>query len=234
MFGVTTPCVQAVVEAARGDELRLPRLPRHRRRRPVDGEARRLGPARRRDRRHDDRDRRRDRRRRAVGRADAGSTSSRARPLPYVGSCGALDMVNFGAWDTVPERFQGRKLYRHNADGDADAHDGRRECRAIGALHRRQAQRDDRPGALPHPRRRRLGDRPPGQPFHDPEADRGAVRRDRASASAPAPTASSSACRCTSTTTAFAEALVDGLARSCAIAASANVIRRERRHAPHR
>jgi uncharacterized protein (UPF0261 family)/ABC-type branched-subunit amino acid transport system ATPase component len=33
---------------------------------------------------------------------------------PYVGSCGALDMVNFGAWDSVPERFKGRKLYRHN------------------------------------------------------------------------------------------------------------------------
>ena len=23
-------------------------------------------------------------------------------------------MVNFGAWDTVPERFKGRTLYRHN------------------------------------------------------------------------------------------------------------------------
>ena len=34
--------------------------------------------------------------------------------LPYVGSCGALDMCNFGAWDTVPERFKARKLYRHN------------------------------------------------------------------------------------------------------------------------
>ena len=34
--------------------------------------------------------------------------------LPYVGSCGALDMVNFGAWDSVPERFKSRKLYRHN------------------------------------------------------------------------------------------------------------------------
>ena len=46
--------------------------------------------------------------------------------LPYVGSCGALDMVNFGAWDTVPERFKGRRLYRHNPTRDADAHDGRR------------------------------------------------------------------------------------------------------------
>ena len=37
----------------------------------------------------------------------------RAR-IPYVGSCGALDMVNFWAMDTVPERFRTRKLHRHN------------------------------------------------------------------------------------------------------------------------
>jgi uncharacterized protein (UPF0261 family)/ABC-type branched-subunit amino acid transport system ATPase component len=37
----------------------------------------------------------------------------RAR-IPYVGSCGALDMVNFHAWDTVPSQFRGRNLYRHN------------------------------------------------------------------------------------------------------------------------
>ena len=34
--------------------------------------------------------------------------------LPYVGSCGALDMVNFGAKDTVPERYRDRNLYVHN------------------------------------------------------------------------------------------------------------------------
>ena len=34
--------------------------------------------------------------------------------LPYVGSCGALDMVNFGAKDTVPEKYRGRTLYVHN------------------------------------------------------------------------------------------------------------------------
>jgi len=33
---------------------------------------------------------------------------------PYLGSCGALDMVNFGAPDTVPERYRGRKFYPHN------------------------------------------------------------------------------------------------------------------------
>ena len=33
---------------------------------------------------------------------------------PYVGSCGALDMVNFGAPETVPPHYRGRKLYPHN------------------------------------------------------------------------------------------------------------------------
>ena len=37
----------------------------------------------------------------------------RAR-IPYVGSCGALDMANFHAWATVPERFRNRNLYKHN------------------------------------------------------------------------------------------------------------------------
>jgi uncharacterized protein (UPF0261 family)/ABC-type branched-subunit amino acid transport system ATPase component len=34
--------------------------------------------------------------------------------IPYIGSVGALDMVNFGAPDTVPERYRGRKLHVHN------------------------------------------------------------------------------------------------------------------------
>jgi uncharacterized protein (UPF0261 family)/ABC-type branched-subunit amino acid transport system ATPase component len=34
--------------------------------------------------------------------------------VPYVGSCGALDMVNFGPMDTVPERYRGRTLQVHN------------------------------------------------------------------------------------------------------------------------
>ncbi len=33
---------------------------------------------------------------------------------PYLGSCGALDMVNFGAPETVPPAYRGRKLYAHN------------------------------------------------------------------------------------------------------------------------
>ena len=34
--------------------------------------------------------------------------------VPYVGSCGALDMVNFGARETVPERYDGRLFHIHN------------------------------------------------------------------------------------------------------------------------
>jgi uncharacterized protein (UPF0261 family) len=35
--------------------------------------------------------------------------------LPYVGSCGALDMVNFRGVETVPDHFKNRNLYVHNA-----------------------------------------------------------------------------------------------------------------------
>ncbi|KAK5165945.1 uncharacterized protein LTR77_008869 [Saxophila tyrrhenica] len=34
--------------------------------------------------------------------------------IPYVISCGALDMCNFGPKETVPERYRGRKLFEHN------------------------------------------------------------------------------------------------------------------------
>lgn len=34
--------------------------------------------------------------------------------IPQVVSVGALDMVNFGPIETVPEKFAGRKLYKHN------------------------------------------------------------------------------------------------------------------------
>ena len=34
--------------------------------------------------------------------------------LPYIGACGALDMVNFNAPDTVPEKYRHRLFYEHN------------------------------------------------------------------------------------------------------------------------
>jgi uncharacterized protein (UPF0261 family)/ABC-type branched-subunit amino acid transport system ATPase component len=36
------------------------------------------------------------------------------RKMPYVGSVGALDMVNFGAPGTIPEKYRDRTFYEHN------------------------------------------------------------------------------------------------------------------------
>ncbi|MEO1423250.1 MAG: ABC transporter permease [Pseudomonadota bacterium] len=90
--------------------------------------------------------------------------------LPYIGSCGALDMVNFGPPDTVPERYAGRLLYEHNPQV---------------TLMRTTAEENDRMG-------RWIGERlnqmtgpvrfflpeggvsmldAPGMAFHDPAAD---------------------------------------------------------------
>jgi uncharacterized protein (UPF0261 family) len=41
-------------------------------------------------------------------------TAAGLRGVPQVISVGALDMVNFGPPDTVPEKFQGRRFYQHN------------------------------------------------------------------------------------------------------------------------
>ncbi|WP_205854785.1 Tm-1-like ATP-binding domain-containing protein [Piscinibacter defluvii] len=93
------------------------------------------------------------------------------RAIPYVGSCGALDMVNFHAWDTVPERFRGRTLYRHNPNvtlmrTTAD------ECRAIGEFIARKLNAMAGPVRFLIPEGGVSAIDRPDQPFHDPEADR--------------------------------------------------------------
>ncbi len=51
--------------------------------------------------------------------------------VPYVGSLGACDMVNFWAPETVPERFADRTFYNHNANVTL-MRTSVDECRAIG------------------------------------------------------------------------------------------------------
>jgi uncharacterized protein (UPF0261 family) len=51
--------------------------------------------------------------------------------LPYVGSVGALDMVNFWAPATVPERYRNRLLYPHNPNVTL-MRTSPQECTAIG------------------------------------------------------------------------------------------------------
>jgi uncharacterized protein (UPF0261 family) len=91
--------------------------------------------------------------------------------LPYVGSCGALDMINFGAWDTVPERHKGRRLYRHNPTvtlmrTTVD------ENRAIGEFIADKLNAMRGPVRFLIPEGGVSAIDKPGQPFHDPEADR--------------------------------------------------------------
>ncbi len=91
--------------------------------------------------------------------------------VPYVGSCGALDMVNFGAWHTVPERFRARKLYRHNPTVTL-MRTTPDECRAIGAFIATKLNAMAGPVRFLMPEGGVSAIDQPGQPFHDPEADR--------------------------------------------------------------
>jgi len=91
--------------------------------------------------------------------------------LPYVGSCGALDMVNFGAWDTLPERFKARKLYRHNTTVTL-MRTSVDENRAIGEFIAGKLNAMKGPVRFLIPEGGVSAIDKPGQPFHDPEADR--------------------------------------------------------------
>ncbi|WP_440588433.1 Tm-1-like ATP-binding domain-containing protein [Bordetella genomosp. 11] len=91
--------------------------------------------------------------------------------IPYVGSCGALDMVNFMAMDTVPERFRGRNLYRHN-DNITLMRTTPEENRRIGAFLADKLNRMTGPVRFLLPEGGVSAVDMPGQPFWDPEADR--------------------------------------------------------------
>jgi uncharacterized protein (UPF0261 family)/ABC-type branched-subunit amino acid transport system ATPase component len=90
--------------------------------------------------------------------------------IPWVGSCGALDMANFGPWDSVPERYRGRRLYRHNPTVTL-MRTTAEECRAIGEflVTKINAMRGPVRFLIPEGGVSAI-DRP-GQPFHDPQAN---------------------------------------------------------------
>jgi uncharacterized protein (UPF0261 family) len=90
--------------------------------------------------------------------------------IPQVISVGALDMVNFGPMDTVPEKFKSRTLYRHNS-----AVTLMRTTSAENAILGRQiaerASMSKGPVTIVLPLRGVSAIDLPGQPFHDPQAD---------------------------------------------------------------
>ena len=92
-------------------------------------------------------------------------------PFPYVGSCGALDMCNFWAMDTVPERYRGRRLHRHNQNVTL-MRTTPDEAARIGAFIADKLNRMRGPVRFLIPEGGTSGLDKPDGPFWDPAADR--------------------------------------------------------------
>lgn len=92
------------------------------------------------------------------------------RGVPYVGSVGALDMVNFWAPETVPPRFAGRRLYRHNPNVTL-MRTTAEECRRIGGWIAERLNRCAGPVRFLLPEGGVSSLDVPGGAFHDPAAD---------------------------------------------------------------
>jgi uncharacterized protein (UPF0261 family) len=90
--------------------------------------------------------------------------------VPYVGSVGALDMVNFGPFDTVPERYRSRNLYRHNPQVTL-MRTTAEENRQMAEWIAERLNRCSGPVRILIPEKGVSAIDTPGQPFHDAEAD---------------------------------------------------------------
>ena len=91
--------------------------------------------------------------------------------VPYVGSFGALDMVNFWAMDTVPARFRDRNLYLHNPNVTL-MRTTPDECGRIGRFIVEKLNRMEGPVRFLIPEGGVSVIDAPGKPFYDPAADR--------------------------------------------------------------
>ena len=93
------------------------------------------------------------------------------RRVPYVGSLGALDMVNFWALDTVPEKYRGRTLHIHNPNVTL-MRTTAEENAVMGRWIAERLNRCEGPVRFLIPEGGLSGLDAPGQPFWDPAADR--------------------------------------------------------------
>jgi uncharacterized protein (UPF0261 family) len=91
--------------------------------------------------------------------------------IPYVGSCGALDMVNFEALDTVPQKFKDRTLYSHNPQVTL-MRTTAAENEAFGRFIAAKLNQMEGPVRFFLPLKGVSMIDAPGKPFHDPVADR--------------------------------------------------------------
>ena len=90
--------------------------------------------------------------------------------VPYIGSCGALDMVNFGPMETVPERYRGRTLHVHNPTVTLMRTTPEENAR-IGRWIGERLNRMDGPVRFYLPEGGVSALDSPGRPFSDPTAD---------------------------------------------------------------
>jgi uncharacterized protein (UPF0261 family) len=101
--------------------------------------------------------------------ADRFGAIARTR-LPYVGSVGACDMVNFGARETVPARYAARQLYVHNPQVTL-MRTTAAENHAIGTWIAERLNLCEGPVRFLLPLGGVSAIDVPGAPFHDPAAD---------------------------------------------------------------
>jgi uncharacterized protein (UPF0261 family) len=93
-----------------------------------------------------------------------------AAGLPQVVSLGALDMVNFGPLESVPDRFRDRNLYVHNPTVTL-MRTTPEECRELGRRVGRKLSAARGPVAVFLPLRGVSAIAVEGGPFHSPAAD---------------------------------------------------------------
>ena len=91
--------------------------------------------------------------------------------IPWVGSVGALDMVNFGPRDTVPEHYRDRIFVEHNPQVTL-MRTTPSENRRMGEWIAGRINLMDGPVRFLIPEGGVSALDAPGQPFHDPEANR--------------------------------------------------------------
>lgn len=90
--------------------------------------------------------------------------------LPQVVSCGALDMVNFWAMETVPQQFKKRTLYKHNPNVTL-MRTTPQECAELGRIIASKLNQASGPTVLFIPLKGVSAIDQEGQPFYLPEAD---------------------------------------------------------------
>lgn len=90
--------------------------------------------------------------------------------VPQVVSLGALDMVNFWAIDTVPDKFKERTLYKHNPNVTL-MRTTAEECAQLGKIIADKLNQTSGPTVLFMPLQGVSAIDKEGQPFHLPQAD---------------------------------------------------------------